>query len=140
VQGTGRNDDERAVAVMTVLDDERRNRIAIRVHNLGHYALLLAVILLAAGAESAVAHPTAALPTGQAAVLAAGPALFLVANTGIRNVFGLRPLLPRLVAAALVAATVPLGTRTAALVQLGAIAVLMAGAFGWEERHRLGRG
>ncbi|MEV8095106.1 low temperature requirement protein A [Kitasatospora sp. NPDC085879] len=136
----GHDDDERAVAVMTVLDDEWRNRIAIRVHNLGHYALLLGVILFAAGAESAVAHPTAALPTGQAAVLAAGPALFLVANTGIRNVFGLRPLLPRLVAAALVAATVPLGTRTAALVQLGAIAVLMAGAFGWEERHRLGRG
>ncbi|MEV7178744.1 low temperature requirement protein A [Kitasatospora sp. NPDC093679] len=136
----GHDDDERTVAVMAVLDDARRNRVAIRVHNLGHYALLLAVILFAAGAESAVAHPTAVLSTARAAVLAAGPALFLVANAGIRRTFGLHPLLPRLVAAALVAATVPLGTGRSALVQLGAIAVLMAAAFAWEERHRPARG
>ncbi|WP_052390782.1 low temperature requirement protein A [Streptomyces sp. NRRL B-24484] len=136
----GHDDDERAVAVMAVLDDARRNRLAIRVHNLGHYALLLAVILFAAGAESAVAHPTAALSPARAAVLAAGPALFLVANAGIRRTFGLHPLLPRLVAAALVAATVPLGTGRSALAQLGAIAVLMAAAFAWEERHRIARG
>ncbi|GAA1120679.1 MULTISPECIES: low temperature requirement protein A [Kitasatospora] len=136
----GHDDDERTVAVMAVLDDARRNRVAIRVHNLGHYALLLAVILFAAGAESAVAHPTAGLSTARAAVLAAGPALFLVANAGIRRTFGLHPLLPRLVAAALVAATVPLGTGRSALVQLGAIAVLMAAAFAWEERHRPARG
>ncbi|MEW1909808.1 low temperature requirement protein A [Kitasatospora sp. NPDC085895] len=136
----GHDDDERTVAVMAVLDDARRNRVAIRVHNLGHYALLLAVILFAAGAESAVAHPAAVLSTARAAVLAAGPALFLVANAGIRRTFGLHPLLPRLVAAALVAATVPLGTGRSALVQLGAIAVLMAAAFAWEERHRPARG
>ncbi|MEV6209212.1 low temperature requirement protein A [Kitasatospora sp. NPDC051914] len=136
----GHDDDERAVRYMEVLDDARRNRIAIRVHNIGHYALLLAVILFAAGAESGVARPTAALGTGEAAVLAAGPALFLLANTGIRHTFGLRPLLPRAVAAGLVAATVPAGTRVSALVQIAAIAVLMAAAFGWEERRRSARG
>ncbi|MCU7823487.1 low temperature requirement protein A [Kitasatospora sp. DSM 101779] len=134
----GHDDDERTVAAMAELDDARRNRVAIRVHNLGHYALLLAVILFAAGAESAVAHPTAALPAARAAVLAAGPALFLVANAGIRRTFGLHPLLPRLVAAALVAATVPLGTGRSALAQLGAIAALMAAAFVWEELQRPG--
>ena len=72
--------------------------------------------------------------------LAAGPALFLVANTDIRRTFGLRPLLPRLVAALCVAATVPIGTAGTALAQLVAVAVLMAAAFGWEERRRFTRG
>lgn len=129
----GHDDDERSTHHMAALDDEHRNRLAIRVHNLGHYVLLLGVILFAAGAEAAVAHPTGHITFPQAAALGAGPALFLAANVGIRRTFGLRPVLPRLVAAALVVATVPIGTGTAAIAQLGTIAAVLATVFGYEE-------
>ncbi|WP_405012132.1 low temperature requirement protein A [Kitasatospora sp. NBC_01539] len=131
----GHDDDEVAADRMAALDDERRNRLAIRVHNLGHYALLLGVILLAAGAESAVAHPTHTVTLPQAAVLAAGPALFLAANAGIRRAFDQGPVLPRLAAAALIAATVPLGTSLPAITQLAVIAGLLALTFAYEERR-----
>jgi low temperature requirement protein LtrA len=130
----GHDDDERSVHYLAALDDARRNRLAIRVHDLGHYLLLFAVILLATGAEAAVAHPMAPLPLARAAVLGAGPALFLVVNADIRRTFGLRPVLPRLLAAALVAATVPLGTGVASIAQLASIAAVLALVFGWEER------
>ncbi|MFG2819376.1 low temperature requirement protein A [Kitasatospora sp. NPDC048365] len=130
----GEDDDERAVHFMAGLDDARRNRLAIRLYNLGHYLLLLGVILLATGAKSAVAHPEDVLHTDTAGALAAGVALFLVANTAIRRTIGLSPLLPRLVgAAAVLALGVPLGTRVSALAELAGTAALLAAVLGFEE-------
>jgi low temperature requirement protein LtrA len=130
----GHDDDERAVEFLAALSDARRNQLAVRLYNLGHYALLLGVILLATGAKPAVAHPTTTTTLPQAAALAAGAALFLVANTAIRRTLGLAPEGPRLVAAALVLATVPLGTDVSPLAQVAATAALLAAAFRYEER------
>jgi len=130
----GRDDDERAVHFMAALDDARRNHLAVRIYNLGHYALLLGVILFATGAKSVVAHPTDVLTPAQATVLAAGVALFLLADTGIRRTLGLRPLLPRVAAALLTAAAIPLGTHLSALAQVAATAALLALTFAYEER------
>ncbi|MFD9123723.1 low temperature requirement protein A [Kitasatospora sp. NPDC059571] len=130
----GHDDDEQSVRFLAPLDDARRNRLAIRVHNLGHYLLLFAVILFAAGAEGAVAHPTGHLPLDRAVTLAAGPVLFLLVNADIRHTLGLHPVAPRLVAAVPAAATVLLGTRVSAITQLASIAAVLALAFGWEER------
>ncbi|WP_354641746.1 low temperature requirement protein A [Kitasatospora camelliae] len=129
----GREDDEHAVRFMAGLDDARRNHLAVRIYNLGHYALLLGVILFAAGAKTAVAHPTGTLGTAEAGALAAGVTLFLAANTAIRRTLGLTPLLPRLTAAVLAAATVPLGTGVCALAQVAAVLAVLAAALAHEE-------
>ncbi|WP_327679442.1 low temperature requirement protein A [Kitasatospora sp. NBC_00458] len=130
----GHDDDVRAEHHMAGVPSEERNRLAISVYNLGHYGLLLGVLLFAAGVKSAVAHPGAPVTAAQAGALAGGVAVFLVANAAGRRTFGLGPNLPRLLAAALVTATVPLGTSASALVQVGAVVLVLAAAFAWEHR------
>ncbi|WP_033212562.1 MULTISPECIES: low temperature requirement protein A [Streptomyces] len=130
----GEDDDERAAGYMAALTEARRNHLAIRIYNVGHYALLLGVLLVAVGAKSAVAHPVDRIGLGEAAALAAGTALFLVANTVMRRTLGLVPLLPRAVAALLALATIPLGAHASAFAQLGALVGLLALTFLFEER------
>ncbi|MEV4431045.1 low temperature requirement protein A [Streptomyces sp. NPDC049602] len=130
----GEDDDERAAGYMAALTEARRNHLAIRIYNVGHYVLLLGVLLVAVGAKSAVAHPVDRIGLGEAAVLAAGTALFLVANTVMRRTLGLVPLLPRAVAALLALATIPLGAHASALAQLGVLVGLLALTFLFEER------
>jgi low temperature requirement protein LtrA len=129
----GHDDDKRAEEFMASLDDARRNHLAVMVYNLGHYFLLLGVLLLATGAKSAVAHPTHQVAVAQAAALASGAAMFLLANTGMRHTIGLRPVVPRVVAAVALIATIPLGAEVTALTQVGMMAVLLGVTFGYEE-------
>ncbi|WP_199520450.1 low temperature requirement protein A, partial [Kitasatospora sp. MBT63] len=112
----------------------RRNELAVRLYNLGHYALLLGLLLLATGAKALVAHPTAPLAPAQATALAAGITLYLAANTAIRRTLGLTPNAARLLAAALVPATIPFGTQVSALAQVAVVVAVLAAAFGHEER------
>ncbi|MFJ8627682.1 low temperature requirement protein A [Kitasatospora sp. NPDC093550] len=128
----GHDDDARAEHRMAALPSAERNRAAVAVYYLGHLGLLLGVVLFAAGVKSAVGHPDAAIGGPQAGALAGGITLYLLVNTALRGFFGLRPHLPRLLGAALVAATVPLGTRVSALAQVGAVAVVLVAVFGYE--------
>ncbi|MFD4906094.1 low temperature requirement protein A [Kitasatospora purpeofusca] len=130
----GHDDDARAEHHMAALPSDRRNRLAVSVYNLGHYGLLLGVLLFAAGVKSAVAHPAAPITAAQAAALAGGVAVFLVVNTAVRRTFALGPNLPRLLAAAAVAAGTLLGTTVSALAEVAAVVLALAAAFGWEQR------
>jgi low temperature requirement protein LtrA len=129
----GHDDDARAEHHMAALSSGRRNRLAVSVYNLGHYVLLLGVLLFAAGVKSAVARPSAPISLSQAAALATGIALFLIANAAIRRTFALGPTAPRLTAALLLFATIPLGTEYSAVTQVSATAAVLAVAFGYEE-------
>ncbi|MGW4895621.1 low temperature requirement protein A [Kitasatospora sp. NPDC004240] len=131
----GHDDDTRAEHHMAALPSDHRNRLAVSVYNLGHYGLLLGVLLFAAGVKSAVAHPDAPITTAQAAALAGGVTVFLTVNTAIRRTFALTPNLPRLTAATLIAATVPLGTTVSALAQVTTIVALLTAAFTHESRR-----
>ncbi|MFE2411835.1 hypothetical protein ACFXDE_26165 [Kitasatospora sp. NPDC059408] len=88
-----------------------------------------------AGVKSAVAHPGAPITLPQAGALAGGIALYLVVNTAVRRTFRLTPNAPRLVAAALLLATVRLGTTVSALAQVAATATVLAAAFTYEARR-----
>ncbi|MFG3224224.1 low temperature requirement protein A [Kitasatospora sp. NPDC048194] len=132
----GYDDDAHAEHHMAALPSAERNRAAVTVYYLGHFALLLGVLLFAAGVKSAVAHPGAATTLPQAVALAGGITLYLAANTAVRRFFGLRPQLPRLVGAAAVAVTVPLGTGVSALAQVGAVVAVLAAVFGYESGCR----
>ncbi|MEV4615194.1 low temperature requirement protein A [Kitasatospora sp. NPDC049258] len=133
----GRDDDERAGHFMADLPDARRNQLAIRLYNIGHYLLLLGILLLATGAKSAVADPTAPVGPAPATALAAGVCLYLLANASVRHTLALTPNTPRLLAAAAVPAAIPLGTHLSALAQLAATAAILAAAIGYEERRAL---
>ncbi|WP_395294934.1 low temperature requirement protein A [Kitasatospora hibisci] len=135
----GHDDDSRAEHHMAALPPDRRNLLAVSVYNLGHCGLLLGVLLFAAGVKSAVAHPGAPITLAQAAALAGGVAFFLAVNTAIRRSFALTPNLPRLLAAGLLLAAVPLGTRVSALVEVAAVAAVLGGAFGYEAARPRGR-
>ncbi|MFJ9951371.1 low temperature requirement protein A [Kitasatospora sp. NPDC091207] len=128
----GHDDDSRAEHHMAALPAERRNRLAVSVYNLGHYGLLLGVLLFATGVKSAVAHPDAPIGTAQASALAGGVALFLVVNTAVRRTFALTPNLPRLLAAGALVGTVELGTAVSALAQVAAVVAVLGAAFGHE--------
>ncbi|MFI8460166.1 low temperature requirement protein A [Kitasatospora sp. NPDC085464] len=128
----GHDDDARAEHRMAALPSAERNRAAVSVFYLGHFGLLLGVLLFAAGVKSAVGHPVAAISLPQAAALAGGITLYLVVNTAVRASLRLGPNLPRLLGAVLVAATVPLGTRVSALVQVGVVAAVLAAVVGYE--------
>ncbi|MFC8716655.1 low temperature requirement protein A [Kitasatospora sp. NPDC057198] len=135
----GADDEEHAVRAMARLDDARRNLAAIKVYNLGHYALLLAVILFATGAKTATAHPTSPIHLPEALALSGGTALFLCANAAVRRILALGPVRLRLLAAALTLATAPLGTRVGPLAQLAATAAILALLF-WAEGRSAGGG
>ncbi|WP_441250942.1 low temperature requirement protein A [Kitasatospora sp. McL0602] len=130
----GHDDDERATHFLAGLTAARRNRLAVSIYNLGHYALFLGILLLATGAKPAVAHPTAPISPAQSYAIASGIALFLTANIAIRRTIGLTPTAPRLTAAALLPLTIPLGTHLSALAQTGATAALLGATFALEER------
>jgi low temperature requirement protein LtrA len=69
-----------------------RPRVAFLGFGYAHYAMLLGVVLTAAGLRQAVSHPAAELPTGHAFALCAGAAIFLLANAWFRAILGLRQL------------------------------------------------
>ncbi|MCF2527369.1 low temperature requirement protein A [Yinghuangia soli] len=129
----GHGDDEHCADFLASLDDARRNRLAVRLYNLAHYFLLLGVLLTAVGAKSVVAHPADTIGTAPAAALAGGVVVFLLANAAIRGSVGLTPHTPRLIGAAAVAATVPLGTEGSALAQVAGAALVLAAVFAYEE-------
>ncbi|MFF1904265.1 low temperature requirement protein A [Kitasatospora sp. NPDC058218] len=132
----GHDDDARAEHHMAALPADRRNRLAVSVYNLGHYGLLLGVLLFAAGVKSAVANPDAPIGLAQASALAGGVALFLVVNTAVRRTFALTPNLPRLLAAVVLAGTVELGTSVSALAEVAAAVGVLGAAFGYEAARR----
>jgi low temperature requirement protein LtrA len=132
----GHDDDERAERVLAGLPDDARNRIAVSVYNLGHYGLLLGVLLFTAGIRVALDAPSEPLTWPFAGALAGGVVLYLVTNAAIRQALELTPRLPRLLAAPVVGATTAVGHLSCGAVQTAVIAVLLAGLFGYEELRR----
>jgi low temperature requirement protein LtrA len=120
-------DDEEAhvIALMTAMPLRRRNLHGLTVYGYGHYALLLGVLLFAAGVKNAVAHPTDRLDAAQACTLAGGLALFLAANVITRFTFHISPNRYRVSAVLSLAATIPLGMLASALAEVAAIVAVL---------------
>ncbi|MEH1057609.1 low temperature requirement protein A [Micromonospora sp. CPCC 206171] len=107
-----------AEAALDRADRGRRSRMSAHVYSLAHFALLLGIIATATGLHATVAHPDA--PTGWPAALAlsGGVALFLIGIADIRRVVRHGRPASRLVTAALVLATVPIGAYVNTFVHL----------------------
>ncbi|MCP3783449.1 low temperature requirement protein A [Micromonospora sp. A3M-1-15] len=111
--------EERLAAV-----DTERPRLALRV-GFGHIPLLLGIVVAAAGIHAAVAHPGQPAHWRSALALAGGVALYLAGIAGLRRSLHSAPVLSRLVTGAAVLATIPVGTRLNARVQLIALVLVL---------------
>jgi low temperature requirement protein LtrA len=119
---------------------ERRPQLALNGFGYWHYGILLGVVALAAGLKKAIGDPYAPLGGWIAVGLAAGAALFILCEIGFRRTFGVPRNRIRLVTAAAVLATLPLGTELNAAAQVGAMAALVAAALAAERRLEGRRG
>jgi low temperature requirement protein LtrA len=88
--------------------------------------LLLGIVVTAAGIHAAVAHPGDHAHWPEALALAGGVAAYLASVTETRHALGVRPLWRRLLTAAVVLATVPIGTQVTAGLQLAAVVLVVA--------------
>ena len=135
-------DSERAEQVLTEATGERRTALALSAYFYGNIPLLLGLIALAAGILREVvqaaghAGPRAGTPASvaQAAVLAAGSALFLTGDVIIRWQLGTGPVRLRVAAAAAALATSAAGVFAGLNAQLVLVAVVLVAplvAEGW---------
>jgi low temperature requirement protein LtrA len=118
-------DDEAAERALAAVPPERQAITAIDSFGYAFMAMLLAVIVTAAGVKKAIGHPFGELKDAAAAMLAGGVALFAAAEVGFRRVLRIRPTGARTLAALAALATFPLGLVAAAL-QIAALVVILA--------------
>lgn len=119
-------DEDGTVAAMVRADHGRRGRIGVSAFGYCHYALLLAIVLIAAGLKRATGHPFVDATTFEAVELGAGVALFLAADAAFRAVLRIDGVRPRALAAVLAPLTIPLGLAAVALQAVVLVALLAA--------------
>jgi low temperature requirement protein LtrA len=121
-------DDARAEHVLaSTADPLRRARIALQGWGYAHYPMIIGIVVLAAGVKKTVGHPFEAAHWGPALALGGGAAIYLLGHAWFLRVLRLPGSAHRIVAAAAVLATIPLG-HVLAVAQLAAIPLIMAAA------------
>jgi len=133
------SDEGRVERALAEAPAERRPYLAVEGFGLWHLGLLLGVVALAAGLKKATGAPYDPLDGWIATELAFGVALFAASDVGFRRTLGIPRGGVRLVAAALAVLTIPLGTETRAIWQVGALAAIVSVAIAAEGSRR-GRG
>jgi low temperature requirement protein LtrA len=125
-------DDTRAERALAAVPDDRRGWVAIQAFGYWHLLMLLGIIVLAAGLKDAIGHAFDPLDLAHALMLGGGAALFLAGEVLFRRTLAIGPGALRATAAALALATIPLGLTVAALAQLAAVLVVLAGSLAAE--------
>lgn len=118
-------EDAAAEAAYRLAPEQDRGRLALIGYDLSHVLMMAGVIALAAGSRTSLPDLTARTPTAAAGLIAGGSATYLLGLAVFRAVLGYAAPWPRLAFAALLAATVPLGTRLGAAQQLVGVAVVI---------------
>ena len=118
------SDEDSVDHALNEVPEKERARLALAAFGYWHYGLLLGVVAVAAGLKNAIGHPYDELDGLIAVELAAGAALFVACDVGFRRTLGLARSEVRLAAAAVMVATIPLGTELAAAAQVGALAAI----------------
>ena len=119
------SDEESIEDAMSAADPGRRPRLALVGFGYWHYGIILGIVAVAAGLERAIEHPYGPSDGWSAVALAVGVAAFVACEVGFRWTFGIARSQVRLVAAAVVLATIPLGTEVGALAQVGALTAMI---------------
>jgi low temperature requirement protein LtrA len=131
-------EDDAAAEAFAVLPPERRGPVALTGYDLPHLFMLGGIVGLAAGIRYSLPHLTSAAHVQSAVLVAGGASLYLLALAWFRAGLRFASPVPRLATAAVVLATIPLGTAVGTAVQLVAVAVVLAALLLLE--HRIGAG
>jgi low temperature requirement protein LtrA len=123
-------DDTRAEGALEALPMRRRGTAALDAFGYAHLVLLLGIVCVAVGLKKATGHAYDPLDGAPALALAGGVALFMAGDGWFRWLLRIGTGWGRAAAAALALATVPLGTGMSAVVQLAALAAIVAVATG----------
>jgi low temperature requirement protein LtrA len=122
-------DDRLAERAMQDATPERRGRLALFGFGYCHLPMLLGIVAVAAGLEVAIAHPSDALERDAAVFLAGGAALFLLGDAAFRKLLAIGSPAGRVITAAVLLLTIPLGTEGSALAQLALLVALFSLSF-----------
>jgi low temperature requirement protein LtrA len=118
-------DDTRAERAIRDADPAARPRLVLDGYGIWHMPILFGVVLVASGEKEATLHPFRELATAPALELALGATVFLIGEAMFRRTLAIARPITRLAAAALAAATIPLGLHVAAAAELGGLIVLL---------------
>jgi low temperature requirement protein LtrA len=130
-------DEELAIEALTRAAPRRRALMAVQAYGYAHYALLFAIVVVAAGIKGAIGHAWDPLTVAQAVTLAGGLTVFLLGDVAFRKILGIVGVRYRAIGAVAMLATVPLGLMTA-VSQLAALIVLTAAMLFLELRYETG--
>ena len=133
-------DDARAEHALAAVAEDRRAAVAVRAFGYWHLAILLGIIVLAAGLKHAIGHAFDRLDLAHALLLAGGVAVFLAGDVGFRRTLRLGPGRLRAAAAVLCLATIPLGVAASAVFQLSFLGIVLLGSLAAESAGVLSRG
>ena len=118
-------DEQSVTEAMRRADHVRRARMGVTGFGYWHYAMLLAIVAVAAALKKASGHPFDETSTFAAVALGGGVALFLAADAAFRRVLRIDGAKPRALAAVVAPLTIPLGFVAASL-QIAALVALLA--------------
>ncbi|WP_040689336.1 low temperature requirement protein A, partial [Nocardia vinacea] len=116
-------DDDRGEHALAAVPDRERSRPAVLAYGYALYPLLIGITVTAAGINMTIAHGNEPASIAAASALSGGVALYFFGQFCFRLALGLPRPWSRLLAAAAVAATIPIGIAWVAWAQL---AVLVA--------------
>jgi low temperature requirement protein LtrA len=133
-------DDARAEQALAALPPPERADKALEAFGYAHYVLLLGIVGVAVGLKTSTGHAYDALERGPAVALAVGVALFLAGDVWFRWLLRIASGWARGAGIALAPATIPLGTQTAAVAQIAALAVILVLATAGPRASALRRG
>ncbi|MFC9896541.1 low temperature requirement protein A [Nocardia sp. NPDC127579] len=114
-------DDERGEHALTAIPPRERSRPAVLAYGYSLYPMLLGVTLAAAGIQMSIAHGNERAGLAAASALSVGVALYFAGQWGFRLSLGLPRPWTRLISAAVVCATIPIGVYWVAWAQLAAV-------------------
>lgn len=126
-------DNQRAEHRMVQADPVTRNFMGLRAYGLGHFLMLSGIMLCAAALEVGIHHPLHPVSPFGAWNMAVGLCLYFLGDVYFHRVMRLGPGRLRLLLAALLLLTAPLGLYFSALVQLLVCAVLIVGTTAFED-------
>lgn len=127
-------DHGRAEHLLSAAPAERRGSVALWGFGFGHFAMIFGIILIAAGLEVDIAHPTDPAEWFSALNLAAGLGICCLGNVYYRRVVGIRPNGLRLGLAALALLSIFVGLNASALLHLPVCVLLLLALWGLEGR------
>jgi low temperature requirement protein LtrA len=124
----GVGDDERAEQALTQADPAARPGLALAAYFYAYIALLLGIVVVAAGLRQAIGHAGSTLPYSACLALAGGVALYLAGDVAFRHALRIGPLRYRAAAAAVSMAASAVGVTVSVAVEIALLALIVATA------------